>query len=247
MPPSKRHSDTQSVPDIPDIDRITPCYNDIQNPADSWRIHFFPQPSSFLCYNIRNSKERIDNLREDDASLIRSILSGDQNQYRVLVNRYQTAATRWALHYVKDSNRAEEIVQEAFVEAYFRLNKLREPEKFGSWLRSFVNYAAIAWLRRRKSTLWIEDVNIYQTGGQQSHQHKISTPYDDLEKQEREDLLQVAIRAILPEHQKVIQMFYFEGYSQQQIADQMNRSVSAIKSMLHRARQQLRKEMSRYE
>ncbi len=181
---------------------------------------------------------------EDDANLVRSILAGNQNDYCILVNRHQAAATQWALHYVRDSSRAEEIVQEAFVEAYFNLDRLRQPEKFRSWLRSFVKYAAIAWLRRRRSTLLVEEINSFARGYERYDRYETPTPHDELEQQEQDALLHVAIGAISPVHRQVITMFYFDGYSHQQIANQMNRSVSAVKSMLHRARQQLRKEIS---
>lgn len=186
-------------------------------------------------------------MAEDDAHLVRSVLSGNQNDYRILVTRYEAAATQWALRYVKDPSRAEEIVQEAFVEAFFRLDRLREPEKFGSWFRSFVTYAAIAWLRQRKSTLLVGEFKTFDGGSQHYNRHEIATPYDDLEHQEQQESLQTALRAISPDYQEVIRMFYFEGCSHQQIAQKMNRSTSAIKSMLHRARQQLRKEMAGYE
>jgi RNA polymerase sigma factor (sigma-70 family) len=183
---------------------------------------------------------------EDDAHVIRSILAGNREDYRILVERYENVAMQWAKRYVGDPSRVEDIVQEAFVEAYFQLDRLRRPEQFGSWLRSIVKFTAIAWLRRRRATLLVKDV-VRVTGGYQSYsRYEVSTPYDDLEQQEREVALSAAIDGISHDHSQVIAMYYYEGYSYQQIADRRHCSVAAVKSMLHRARQQLRKEMFRH-
>jgi RNA polymerase sigma factor (sigma-70 family) len=183
---------------------------------------------------------------EDDAYVIRSILAGNRDDYRILVGRYETAGTRWAKRYVGDPSRVEDIVQEAFVEAYFQLDRLRRPEQFGSWLRSIVNYTAISWLRRRRAALLAKDTVCVMSGYQSYSRYEVSTPHDDLEQQERETALRAAIDGISHDHQQVIAMYYYEGCSYQQIADRRHCSVAAVKSMLHRARQQLKKEMSKH-
>lgn len=183
---------------------------------------------------------------EDDAHMIRSILAGNRDDFCILVGRYENSAMQWAKRYVGDPSRVEDIVQEAFVEAYFQLDRLRRPEQFGSWLRSIVKFTAIAWLRRRRATLLVKDI-VRITGGYQSYsRYEVSTPHDDLEQQERETALRAAIDGISHDHQQVITMYYYEGYSHQQIADRLHCSVAAVKSMLYRARQQLKKEMSRH-
>lgn len=184
---------------------------------------------------------------EGDADLVRSALSGDSKGYCLLVERYAGAATRWALYYVKDLSRAEEIVQEAFVEAYFQLQTLRQPERFGSWLRSIVTYTAIAWLRRRRPMVLVEEIHSAASGHQRYSRYEAPTPQEALEQEEQEALLHLAIAALSPAHQQVIALFYFERYSHQQLADRLHSSVPAVKSLLHRARQQLRKEMSKHE
>lgn len=184
---------------------------------------------------------------EDDAHVIRSILAGNQDDYRILVERYENAAMQWARRYIGDPSRVEDVVQEAFVEAYFQLERLRRPEQFGSWLRSIVRYTAIGWLRRRRSALLAEGVVRVTGGGFQSYSRfEVFTPQDDLEREEREGALRKAIDRISPDHRQVIEMYYYDGCSHQQIADRLRGSGSAVKSMLYRARQQLRKEMTRH-
>jgi RNA polymerase sigma-70 factor (ECF subfamily) len=73
----------------------------------------------------------------------------------------------------------------------------------------------------------------------------VSTPDDLLERQEQENLLQAAIDALPPTYRRIITMFYFDSCSHKEIAAHLDVSVAAVKSMLHRARQRLKKEMSK--
>lgn len=185
-------------------------------------------------------------VKDDDADLVRSVLAGDLDDFRKLVEKYQYAAERWAFHRVKNLSDAEGIAQEAFVEAYFRLDTLREPHRFGSWLRSIVTNTAISWLRRRRSAVSFEEISSIQSSGElfeQYSRYETPAPDDLLEQQEQEELLQAAISSLTPMYRRVIIMFYFDSCSYKQIADHLSVSVAAVKSTLHRARQKLRKEI----
>jgi len=183
---------------------------------------------------------------DDDADLVQSILAGNLDDFRKLVEKYQFVAKRWAFQHVKNLSDAEDIAQEAFVEAYFRLDTLREPHKFGSWLRSIVSNTSVSWLRRRKPTMSFEEISIIHCDEkllERYNRYEVSTPDNVLEQQEQEKMLQAAIDALPPEYQRIITMFYFDSRSYKEIATHLNISVAAVKSMLHRARQRLKKEM----
>lgn len=185
-------------------------------------------------------------MKNDDADLVQSTLAGNIDDFRKLVEKYQHFAERWAFHHVKNLSDAEDIAQEAFVEAYFRLDTLREQHKFGSWLRSIVSNTSVSWLRRRKSTVSFEEINSIHSHGtlfERYNRYEMSTPDNLLEQQEQEKMLQSAINRLPLEYQRIITMFYFDSRSYKEIAAQLNISVAAVKSMLHRARQKLKKEM----
>jgi len=185
-------------------------------------------------------------VEDDDAELVRSTLSGNPDDFRKLVEKYHYAAERWAFRHTRNLSEAESIAQEAFVEAYFRLDTLREPHKFGSWLHSIVNNTSISWLRMRKPAVPFEEIIRIHSHGklfERYNRYEVTAPDDSLERQEQENLLQAAIDKLQPAYQRVITMFYFDSCSCKEIADNMGVSVSAVKSMLHRARQQLKKEM----
>jgi RNA polymerase sigma-70 factor (ECF subfamily) len=185
-------------------------------------------------------------VENDDANLVRSVLSGNPDDFRKLVDKYQYVAERWAFHHVRNLSDAESVAQEAFVEAYFRLDTLRDPHTFTSWLRSIVINTAISRLRQRRSTVSFEEiVNRYDhtESVERCQRYEVPKPDDLLERQEQEQLLRSAIGSLPATYQIVITMFYFDSCSYKEIAAHMDSSVAAVKSTLHRARQRLRKEM----
>ena len=187
-------------------------------------------------------------MKSDDARLVESVLAGNLDDYRQLVDAYQLLAEQWAFRQVRNISNAEEIAQEAFVEAYFRLDTLRQPGKFGGWLRRIVVNTAVSWVRRSKSTVRFDDIVSISKDGKVHelyNRYEEPTPHDLVERQEREDLLRRAIDALSPTHRDIIRMFYYDDCSYKEIAARLTMSVAAVKSMLHRARRRLKEEVLR--
>ena len=187
-------------------------------------------------------------MKNDDARLVESVLAGNLDDYRTLVDSYQLLAEQWAFSRVRNISDAEEIAQEAFVEAYFRLDTLRHTEKFGPWLRRIVVNTAVSWLRRRNSTVYFDEL-VSISGDGELHErysrYEELTPHDLLERQEEKDLLRRAIDALSPSHRDIITMFYYDDCSYKDIAVRLTISEAAVKSMLHRARRRLKEEVLR--
>ena len=82
-----------------------------------------------------------------DAELVKRCLRGDRDAFGLLIRRYQDAVYGLALSYTRDFAEAEDLAQEAFVSAYLELGTLRDPSKFGSWLKSMVVHLCQNWRR----------------------------------------------------------------------------------------------------
>ena len=89
-------------------------------------------------------------MREQDAALVKLALSGDTDAFSVLVRRYTGAAFGLAFHMLGDFEDARDIAQDAFIQAYANLSKLRSPEKFASWLHGIVANLSNKWLGKKK-------------------------------------------------------------------------------------------------
>src|SRR3984893_10542909 len=85
-----------------------------------------------------------------DAELVGLVLSGEQDVFAVLVERYKDAVHNLAYRMLGNATEAEDVTQEAFVRAYTQLATYKSVHKFSTWLLSIASHLAIDQLRRRR-------------------------------------------------------------------------------------------------
>ncbi|MBI1924668.1 sigma-70 family RNA polymerase sigma factor [Candidatus Poribacteria bacterium] len=178
-----------------------------------------------------------------DAQLINQTLSGDDQAFEILVGRYQSAVFRWIRQTLPDTRYDEDLAQEAFIEAYFNLDTLREPCKFKGWLKQIARNVCVSWLRRQRQVVSYEEIISHDEMQKQMEfisSHYVPTPEELLMEQETFADLRNAICCLSEVHQEILRLYYFEGLTYQEISGMLNISESAIKSRLHRAREQLK-------
>ena len=170
----------------------------------------------------------------EDAELVRESLQGDRSAYGRLVRKHQDAAFGLGLSYVRDREDAADLVQDAFVQAYLKLDSLRDPASFGSWLRSIlVNFARQA-LRKRQNVV-AEHLNPDTTtpdlGRQAAEKHS-----------ERESQAEVwgGISELPEIYRTPIILHHISGLPYEQIADFLAIPVSTVRGRLQKGRTKLR-------
>ena len=84
-----------------------------------------------------------------EAQYVQQCRSGQPEAFEPLVRRYQNAAYAIALSYLTDEADAQDVVQDAFIAAYCKLNQLGDSAMFGRWSRRIVTNRCREWLRRR--------------------------------------------------------------------------------------------------
>jgi RNA polymerase sigma factor (sigma-70 family) len=84
----------------------------------------------------------------DNEQLVKRATAGDAEAFGLLVRRHHSAAFGWASIYTDDAHLAEDIVQDAYLRAYEKLDQLREASRFSGWLRQIVRNVARARVRR---------------------------------------------------------------------------------------------------
>ena len=94
-----------------------------------------------------------------DAELVELVLTGDQDAFALLVERYKDAVQNLAYRMLSNVTEAEDVTQEVFVRAYTQLATYKPAHKFSTWLLSIASHLAIDQLRRRRFlALPLEDV-----------------------------------------------------------------------------------------
>lgn len=176
-------------------------------------------------------RERFVNRTLSLEELVSAALKKDTEAFTELVFRHQNLALGTALTLVGDRHSAQDIVQESFLTAYQRLGTLREPAMFPGWLRGIVRHSCHRDLRRRKSTVPLQSVEV---PGERD-------PVLEAENQELIGATRRAIENLPPTLQEVVYLYYLQDQSQAAVASYLDKSVSTVNNLLHGARQQLKR------
>lgn len=169
----------------------------------------------------------------EDTTLVRRTLSGDQEAFSSLVEKYKDPVFNVAYRMLGNPTEAEDVAQEAFVRAYTQLHTYKETHRFSTWLLSIASHLSIDQLRRRRFLAlplenvpfleWIADVG---PGPEQSAlRHETA---DDM--QRILDTLPVKYRAVLL-------LRYWHDFSYEEIAHTLDLTPALVKARLHRARE----------
>ncbi|MBD2772458.1 sigma-70 family RNA polymerase sigma factor [Iningainema tapete] len=179
-----------------------------------------------------------------DAELIFLSQQGNKAAFGLLVSRYQPMAQRLATRVIGNEDLAQELVQDAWVQAYLSLDKLNDPTRFKSWLYGIVLNVCRNNLRRRKVICFSLETTIANLVDKPLPISG-SSPDPQLvaEQEELYTALLDAIDTLSPQNRSVILLFYHEQFSLQEVANRLNISVSAVKGRLHKSRHQLRKRL----
>lgn len=171
--------------------------------------------------------------------------AGDRQAFDELVALYHPLALREAWGMVADADIARDLAQEALLQAYLSLARLREEERFGSWLCGIVRNVCRSYLRDRKAE-WLSLETL--TGGVQLDARSAGAagdPQQAAEARERVLSARAALAALAPRDREVARCFYERQLSLQEIAALTGLTVPGVKNRLYRARKQLRERLSR--
>jgi RNA polymerase sigma factor (sigma-70 family) len=163
-----------------------------------------------------------------DGDLARLARDGDPAAFRLLVERHLPMARARAARLCPRPDDADDAVQEAFLQAFIALDRLRDPDRFAGWLGGIVANVCRAQRRRAPLTLlgdWPEDLHPASAHGLPSA--------EDLD---RADALGRAVAGLPPGQRQAVTLFYYAD----QPAGQVGATPGAAKASLHKARRRLR-------
>ena len=167
-----------------------------------------------------------------DGEVVREILGGQREMYRVLVRRYQDVLYRHAYRMVGRADDAADIVQKTLVSGFQKLNRCRDPERVGGWLfRISANLCKDFLKSPRRDNLSLD--------GASATVIDRSSPDDDLEREELKERVQQALERLSPEQREAFVLKHLEGRSYDEIATLLGASKSALKMRVLRAREEL--------
>jgi len=186
----------------------------------------------------------------DEQILIEKLKQGDEAAFKQIVETWQNMVYNTALGILQNAEDAEDVAQEVFVQVYESVKNFKAESKFSTWLYRITLSKALDHLRRKKRKKRFAYIQSLFGPNNETIIEKpdFNHPGVKLDNKERAAVLFTAINQ-LPENQKIaFTLHKLEGLSYQEISDVMRTSVSSVESLMHRAKNNLRKHLTgRYE
>lgn len=175
----------------------------------------------------------------DDAALVAASLGGDQQAFGKIVTRYQRLLCSLAYSALGSLSESEDVAQEAFLEAWKKLENLREPEKLKSWLCGILKFK-IGHHRRKEARQPIRHADELQVEVLESDHEAIE---DVAMKKEEQALLWQALEAVPETYRETLILYYREHRSVEHVACELDLTEDAVKQRLSRGRSLLQQKM----
>lgn len=153
--------------------------------------------------------------------------------FEILVREHHRRVLAYARSLVSDHGAAEDIVQEAFLVAWRKLDQFDPKRDFGSWVRGMVRYEYFHWARKRK-LIPLEDDSLERIDHIHAQLSEATDHSEDLF-----DRVRQCVRALPEALRSVVELVYTDGLSCPEIANREDASEVAIRKRLQRGRDQV--------
>lgn len=173
-----------------------------------------------------------------DRALVERAQAGDRTAFDDLYQRYYRRLYRFCIRRLQDSHEAEDVAQEAFARAWRALPNFAGDRRFYPWLSVIASHLCTDVLRRRNRSTPVAEfhqTNVASTedGGEE----RVCAAVDS-------DLIAQAFLRLSDRHQRILNLREGSGWSYQAIADHEGVGITAIETLLWRARQALKREFT---
>ena len=162
--------------------------------------------------------------------LVERAQKGDDVAFAQLVDLDGDLCFRVAYRILRDVERAQDVVQQAFLVAWRELPQLREPDRVSPWLYRLLVNACYEELRRHRR--WVSHIMVLPVDGPSGPDSIVSV--DD------RDMLDRAFQRLTPEHRAVFVLHHHSGFPVSEVAEIVGVPVGTVKSRLHHATRSLR-------
>lgn len=177
--------------------------------------------------------------KPDDNHIIQKVLDGNTGAYSVIVDRYKDLVYSVVIKIVKSREEAEETAQDTFLKAFHALPAFKHEARFSTWLFRIAYNTAVSKTRRKQVTTTAIDDKLIENYSTDEIRENIGK----LDEEEKVKTLQKAILTLNPDDQVLINLFYINRQSIEEIASITNLSDANVKVKLHRIRKKLYYEM----
>ncbi|MDP1822648.1 MAG: sigma-70 family RNA polymerase sigma factor [Archangium sp.] len=184
-------------------------------------------------------------VEDEDAKWMLQVAKGDRAAFARLFDRHQQRVVRFCHRFVGDAHRAEELAQDVFVKLYRSADRYQQTARFQTFLFRVATNTCLNELRRpgRVAEKVEAAVDDDEAPGALERASTGETPDQVLEAKDVEKALQVALKSMSDRERAAFTMCRFEGMAYRDIADALEATEAAVKSLIHRASLQVLKHL----
>lgn len=180
----------------------------------------------------------------DDLKLVEACRGGQTEAFGTLVQRYQGRLHSTITRLVGDPEDAQDVLQDAFIRAFEKLNQFHGDSSFYTWIYRIAINLAFSDRRKRKVRPHGRGPVPGGASGEEPVDRSPETdPAFALEREEREAVVEAALQALAPEHRAVVVLKDFDGRRYEEISEILHIPIGTVRSRLHRARCELRERL----
>ena len=179
-------------------------------------------------YSVKKQNRLEENYQIED--LLEACKQNNPKAQLEIYNRYYKAMYNTALRILHDSHDAEDVMQEAFIKAFDKLDSFQGTASFGAWLKRIVINESIGWLRKRRKNICLDE--------------KIQLPDEPEIKMDTSDWqvknLMNAINRLKDNYRIAISLHYIEGYDYEEMMQILGLSYANVRTLVSRAKNKLK-------
>lgn len=178
-----------------------------------------------------------------DEELMSLLAEGRDAALGVLVTRYQQDIFRFCVHYVKDVERARDLVQETFVRVFTARDRFDATRSFRPWILCIARNLCLNELKRRR-TVHMESLEEYASSAREGSGELMRSPADNPDQQlmdgERRRAIEQALESLSGDAREIVVLRFFERMAARDIAEIIGSTEGAVRTRLHRILKTLR-------
>ena len=176
-----------------------------------------------------------------DEEIVRRVMTGEHALFEVLMRRYNQRLYRVARSILRDEAEAEDVMQQAYVNAYVHLDQFADRARFSTWLTRIAVHEALARFRRRGRARQVDLSS--DSNGHAALRSEGLDPEQALRASELRRVLERSLDALPRSARTLFIMREVEGLTTAETAECLGVSEDVVKTRLHRARLRLRKDL----
>jgi RNA polymerase sigma factor (sigma-70 family) len=172
-----------------------------------------------------------------EAELVELLQQRDQKAFSVLYERYSTSLYGVILKIIPDEKEAEDILQVTFIKIWKGISTYsKEKARIYTWMLNIAKNTAIDQVRSKQGKINLKNAQSVQASQIANSQHAVHVNYDAIG-------LSKVLATLSEEQQTILNLVYYEGYTQEEIAEKLNLPLGTVKTKVRQSLLKLRKLM----